>query len=247
MTIVSEYFSGHLKELRQRLIVCFSAVILCTVLAYAFSEHIVRLLTVPLFQAHPQLSGLVYTNLTEAFVSYLKVSLLSGIICSFPVLCYELWLFVAPGLHSNEKKVARQVVFWASLLFVFGAVFAYFVVIPKALRFLMGVGQGQLEALPKIESYLTFIARSCLAFALSFEIPFLMVAAAKVGLVKKANFIAQRKYYYLAILVLSFLLTVGDLFAAVMLAIPLFGLYELGVVVMRLFVREKSGESARDQ
>ncbi len=244
MTVLSDYFSNHLKELRQRLIISFCAIVLLSLIAYAFSEHIVRILTVPLFQAHQDLDGLVYTNLTEAFISYLKVSLLAGIIFSFPVLCYEVWMFVAPGLHSNEKKVARNVVFWASLLFAIGACFAYFIVIPKALSFFMGVGQGQLEPLPKIESYLTFIARACLTFGLAFEIPFLMVAAAKVGLVKKDNFTAKRKYYYLAILVLSFLLTVGDVFAAVLLAFPLFGLYEMGIFVMRLFLRAPAKEPA---
>ena len=103
----------------------------------------------------------------------------------------------------------------------------------------MSFAGENLEALPKLDSYLTFIVRTSLAFGLSFEIPFLMVAAGKTGLVAQDYFIRQRVYFYLAILVLAFLLTAGDLFSAMLLAIPLLGLYELGIVVMRIFLWRK--------
>lgn len=193
----------------------------------------------PLFQACPDLAGLVYTNLTEAFVSYLKISVLVGLIVSFPVLLYETWAFVSPGLHRHEKKIARAVVFWATILFAFGVGFAYFVVMPKALAFLMSFAGENLEALPKLDSYLTFVARSSLAFGLAFEIPFLMVAAGKAGIVPAKYFVRQRKYSYLGILILSFLLAAGDIVSSILLALPLFVLYELGILVMRIFVSKK--------
>lgn len=235
MTVLTGYFSSHLQELRQRLVVSMVAVVLFSACAYYFSDHLVRIFVSPLFKAHPELGKLVYTNLTEAFVSYLKVSLLVGIIGGFPIVCYEFWMFVSPGLHAHEKKVARRVVFWASLLFAGGVAFAYFIVLPQVLQFLLGFANDNLEALPKLGAYLTFVARTTLAFGLAFEIPFLMVMAAWTGLVANKYFSRTRKYYYLAIVALSFLLTVGDILSTIMLAFPLFGLYEIGVLISRPF------------
>jgi len=236
--------SGHLEELRQRLLVSFGAVFLFGAVSYFFAEEIARLFMTPLFLASPNLVKLVYTNLTEAFITYLKLSLLIGIIFSVPVLLYELWMFVAPGLHANEKKIVIAVVFWATLLFAAGAVFAFFVILPRALHFFMGFSNPQLTPLPKLGGYLTFVARTSLAFGLAFEIPFLMVAAAKVGWVKRNYFSIKRKYAYLVMLLFSILLGAGDLMAAILLCLPLFALYESGIIIIRLFTREPDKEKA---
>jgi sec-independent protein translocase protein TatC len=222
MSPLASHFSLHLRELRRRVSVSFAAVFLAAAVAYFFSRPLSQLFMVPLFNASPELTRLVYTNLTEAFISYLKISVLVGLIASFPVILYQAWMFVAPGLHKNEKKLVLTIVFWATFLFVFGVCFAYFAVMPRALTFLMSFAGENLEALPKLDSYLTFIVRTSLAFGLSFEIPFLMVAAGKTGLVAQDYFIRQRVYFYLAILVLAFLLTAGDLFSAMLLAIQHF-------------------------
>lgn len=235
MSVLSEHFSPHLQELRKRILISSIVIIVCSVTAYFFSEQLAVFFMKPLFTAHPSLARLVYTNLTEAFVSYIKVSILVGIITSFPVLCYQCWMFVAPGLRKEEKKVALRVVFWATVLFIGGVAFAYFVAMPHALEFLVGFAGEQLEPMLKLDSYLTFVVRASLAFGLAFEVPFLMVMAAKIGLVAKGYFVKQRKYFYLGILMLSFLLTVGDIFSAIFLAFPLVGLYEAGIFVIRLF------------
>ena len=229
------FFSQHLRELRDRILVSFLAILAGTLIAYAFSEQLVRFLMIPLIQGHPGLAKLVYTNLTEAFVSYLKISLLAGLIVGFPVCCYELWMFIAPGLHRHERQLARAVVFWATALFACGVVFAYLVVLPKTLAFLLSFADGQLEPLLRLDAYLTFVARSSLAFGLAFEVPFLMVMVSKAGIVAKGYFARQRKYYYIAILGLAFLLTAGDILSAALLAVPLFGLYEAGILISRPF------------
>ncbi len=238
MDLLSGHLGTHLKELRQRLIVSFAVVMVFSGIAYYFSEPIARYFMAPLFSAHPALTKLVYTNLTEAFVTYIKVALLVGVICSFPVLVYETWMFVAPGLHGPEKWLAGKVVFWGTGLFVGGILFSYFAVLPRMLHFLMSFAGPGLKPMPKLDGYLTFVARLALSFGLAFEIPFLMVAAAKVGLVSRSYFVENRKFAYLGILIFSFLLTVGDPFATVLLTAPLIGLYESGVLVMRLFLRD---------
>jgi sec-independent protein translocase protein TatC len=236
--------SGHLEELRQRLLVSFGAIFLFAVLSYFFAEQIARFFMTPLFAARPEVIKLVYTNLTEAFITYLKLSLLIGITFSIPVLIYELWMFIAPGLHSSERKTVLTVVFWATLLFTAGACFAFFIVLPQVLNFFMGFSNPQLTPLPKLSGYLTFVARTSLAFGLAFEIPFLMVAAAKIGWVSRSYFSTKRKYFYPAILILSVLLAAGDLVAAILLCLPLFALYEAGILIIRLFTRKPENDDA---
>jgi sec-independent protein translocase protein TatC len=236
--------SAHLVELRRRLIVSFSAVFIFAAASYIFAERIARFFMTPLFLASPKLIKLVYTNLTEAFITYIKLSLILGVIFSIPILIYELWMFIAPGLHKNEKKTVLAVVFWATLLFGAGACFAFFIVLPRALHFFMGFANPQLTPLPKLSGYITFVARTSLAFGLAFEIPFLMVAVAKIGWIKRNYFATRRKFFYPVILVLSLLLGAGDLMAAIMLCLPLFALYEAGILIIKLFTREPSDDKS---
>lgn len=230
-----ELFAPHHQELRQRLIKIFLAIIAGTAVAYGFAEHIARLFLAPLFQASPLINKLVYTNLPEAFLSYIKLSLLVGLVAGFPVILYQIWMFIAPGLKDTEKKLAITVVFWATLLFASGAAFAFVAVLPKMLHYFMSYAGPNLEPLPKFGDYLTFVARTMLAFGLSFEIPFLMVMSGKAGFVQAGSFRKKRISFYAAIVVLSFLLTAGDFMATIMLAIPLFGLYEAGIFLTALF------------
>lgn len=228
-------FSIHLQELRKRIAISVGAVALASGVAYFFSQPIAKFLIAPLFTACPDLHALVYTNLTEAFVSYLKVSLLVGLVAAFPVVISQLWLFIAPGLHSHERRLARAVIFWATFLFLFGVCFAYFAAMPRALAFFMSFVGDNMRPMPKLDAYLSFVVRASLAFGLSFEIPFLMVMAGKAGLVERRYFASKRHYFYLAIIVLSFLLAAGDVMSTMLLVLPLFVLYELGLLVMRIF------------
>ena len=237
MSVLGGHFKGHLAELRTRVTVAFLVVVVASGGAYYFSEQLALFFIEPLFVACPTLETLVYTNLTEAFVSYLKLSILFGLAISFPVILYQVWAFISPGLHNHEKRWGLLVVFFASFLFVFGVAFAYFAVLPKALSYLMSFAGDDMQAMPKLDSYLSFVARSSLAFGLAFEIPFLMVVAGKVGFVDTGYFVKQRKYFYIAIVVLSFLLAAGDVMATMLLILPLFALYEIGLMVMRVFIK----------
>ncbi len=229
------FFKPHHLELRKRVIKICLSIICCTVVAYIFSENIARFFIKPLFDASPLVYRLVYTNLPEAFLAYIKLALLIGLICSLPVTLYQLWSFVAPGLKKDEKKIAITVVFCSSILFTGGACFAFFVVLPQMLSYFMSYANPSLEPLPKLGKYLTFVARTILAFGLSFQIPFLMVMAAKANLIKPLYFRKKRIYFYGAIIFLSFLLTAGDFMGTALLAIPLFLLYEIGIFLTTIF------------
>ena len=233
------FFRPHHLELRKRLITVCASIIICTLVAYIFAEQIASICIAPLFKASPLVYKLVYTNLPEAFLAYIKLALLVGVMCSTPIALYQIWIFVAPGLRENEKKLAVTVVFWSTLLFVVGGSFGFFAVIPQMLIYFMSYATEGLEPLPKLGNYLTFVARTILAFGLSFQIPFLMVMAAKGGLVHATYFRKKRMYFYIAIIILSFLLTAGDFMGTALLAIPLFFLYEAGIFLSLLFNKKK--------
>ena len=231
-------FRPYHLELRRRLIKVMLAIVGFTIIAYIFAEKLAALFIAPLFAASPLVYRLVYTHLPEAFMAYIKLAFLVGLIASMPVALYQLWIFVAPGLKKTEKKLAITVVFWAMFLFTGGACFAFFVVLPKMLVYFMSYANENLEPLPKFGLYLTFIARMIMSFGIAFQIPFLMVMTGKANVVQPSYFRLKRIYFYLAIIFLSFLLTAGDLVATALLAVPLFLLYEAGIFLTAMFTRK---------
>jgi sec-independent protein translocase protein TatC len=232
-------FKPHHLELRRRLIWIFVSIFILTAAAYVFSEQIALFFIAPLKNASPLVHKLVYTNLPEAFLSYIKLSFMVGLAASFPVILYQAWVFISPGLRKDEKKLAITVVFWATLLFFGGASFAFFAVLPRMLVYFMSYADPRLEPLPKLGLYLTFIIRTMMTFGLSFQIPFLMVMAGKANFVRADYFRKKRWYFYIAIVFLAFMLTAGDFMATALLAVPLFALYEAGIFLTALFARKK--------
>ena len=225
----------HHRELRWRLGVSIAVIALATVAIYLFIEPIAGLCVRPLFTASPHIHALVYTNLPEAFITYLKLALLIGLAVSYPIILYQIWAFVSPGLHCHEKYLAITVVSVGSLLFASGAVFAFFIVMPKLLAYLLGYAHVDLEPTLKFAAYLTFVARTVITFGLAFQIPFLQVMANRGGLVDVEYFRRHRLWFWLALAFLSFLLTTGDLMATLLLTVPLALLYETGIFLCRLW------------
>ena len=235
-----EHLRPHQEELRKRLIHCCLAIVLTSAIAYLCKDHIAAWCMRPLYLAYPQLGKLVYTKLTEAFVSYLTLSLLVGLAVSFPFVLYQIWLFISPGLLDQEKQLIRRIVLWATLLFASGASFAFFIILPKMLHYFMSYTSPTLTPMLKLGLYLTFTARMVLAFGIAFEIPFLMVMAIRSGLLNNNHFKKNRVSFYIAIVVLSFLLTSGELTATTLLSFPLFALYEAGILAGRVFQSKKT-------
>ena len=245
MITAFDHFRPHHEELRKRLIRIIAAVSLCTFVAYLGKDYIAAFCMQPLFNAAPDLEKLVYTKLTEAFISYIKLSLLAGILFSFPYILFQIWMFISPGLLAGEKRTASRVVLWATFLFVGGACFSFFVALPQILSFFMSYAGPNLTPMPKFGLYLTFVGRMVLAFGLAFEIPFLMVMALRTGLVAPHYFSTRRTWFYIAIMVLSFLLATGELTATVLLCLPLFLLYEAGIVAGRVFKGKSKPKTTR--
>ncbi len=221
----------HLDELRRRLGVSLLAVALAAACIYPFRLAVSRFLCLPLARAIPGFEGLVYTGLPEAFVAYLKLSLILGLLLASPVLVHNLWRFVSPGLFPHEKRAAAWVVVTGSVLFFAGVAFYYFVALPRMVAFFLWFEGGRFEPVLKLGGYLGFVARGALAFGIGFEVPFLVAAAVRTGLVSREFFVSRRISFYIGLGVVSFMLAAGDVVAAVMLFIPLALLQETGLIL----------------
>ncbi len=242
---MEESFILHLRELRQRLLVCCAALALAAGVAYLNIEAITGFFLQPLLAAAPQIRSLVYTNLTEAFIAYIKVALLVGLAAAMPVLVLECWLYVAPGLYEHEKRTAGLVVAAGSLLFALGLAFAFFAVLPRMLAFFMLFAGDNLQPLPKLGPYLTFVARLAIGCGIAFEIPFLVTMLVRTGIVDRQRLQSKRWYTYAGMASIAFLLAAGDLLATGMLLLPLILLYEAGIRVGSLFANRTGKDSGR--
>jgi len=236
-------FTAHLKELRNRLIISFSAIGIGFIISYALAERIFVILAAPLFAAMGRGNKLIYTGLPEAFISYFKISMIMGFIIAFPVIIHQIWKFVSPGLENKERKYTLVFVGSSTLLFFMGAVFGYFVILPLALNFLLGFAGQSLRPLITMKSYLIFASKALLAFGLAFEIPFFLVFLVKMDILTYEQLRARRKYYILIVFIIAAILTPPDIISQVMLAIPLIILYEIGVLGARLFARPAQPKS----
>lgn len=235
-------FTAHLEELRDRLIKSFIAVAIGFALSYFFKEKLFDILVKPLIDVMDQGETLVYTGLPEAFFTFLKVSFLSGLIVASPVLIYQFWMFVAPGLYSKEKKLFLPIVFLSSFFFVGGSLFGYFVVFPYGFEFFLGFATETIRPLPSMKEYLSFSSKLLLAFGLVFELPLVLTFMAKLGIVSVDFLKKNRKYALLLFFVGAAIITPPDVVTQIMMAIPLMVLYEISIIGARLFGKKPRAE-----
>ncbi len=233
-------FTEHLSELRTRLIYSFLAVAIGFGASFAFKEQLFEILTAPLVKAMAgnENTKMIFTGLPEAFFTYLKVSLLAGVILSVPVLFYQFWLFVSPGLYRTEKKYMLPIVFLSVLFFGAGASFGYYVVFPYGFSFFLGFATDTIHAMPSMKEYLSFAAKMLLAFGFVFEMPLVLTFMARMGLVTVPFLRKNRKYALLIFFVGAAVITPPDVVTQVMMAFPLMFLYEISIFGAMIFGRK---------
>jgi sec-independent protein translocase protein TatC len=235
-------FTEHLEELRKRLIVCFIAVGVGFVISYGFKEKLFQILTRPLIRVMQTGDKLIFTGLPEAFFTYLKVAFLSGIILAAPVIFYEFWMFVAPGLYDKEKRLMAPIVVLSTVFFVGGAFFGYFIVFPYGFKFFLGFASEIIRPLPSMREYLGFASKLLLAFGLVFELPLIITFLAKLGMVSVGFLKKNRKYAILLFFIGAAILTPPDVVTQIMMALPLILLYEISIIGARIFGKKNFGE-----
>lgn len=231
-------FLDHLEELRQRLLRCILSIVLLSLGSYFFSKQIMQILLRP----YPHDKTLIFLKPTEGFMVYIKISVFIGIILSLPVIFYQLWKFIAPGLYKKERRYVPMIVFLSTFFFLTGALFCYFIIIPFGLNFLLGFTTGQLEPNIQISEYLKFVTMLIMVFGIIFELPLLSFFLTKMGLLTPDFLRSKRRYGIVVIFIVAAILTPPDVITQLFLAGPLIILYEVSIWVSKLVVTRKAGK-----
>ncbi|MCS6999019.1 MAG: twin-arginine translocase subunit TatC [Aquificaceae bacterium] len=229
----------HLRELRSRLIKSTLAFLLGAGVAFYFASLIFEILKEPVKRSYPQVE-LVTLSPTEPLFILLKISLVFGFILSLPVILYQLWRFVEPALYPNEKKLVVPITLLSLLLFLMGGAFSYFVALPMALKFLLGIGLSQLQATPflSVDLYISFLLKMIVGFGVAFELPVVIVLLQRAGIVSEQQLKAFRKYFIVIAFVAGALIA-PDVTTQVLMAVPLILLYEVSLLAGKLARKKK--------
>jgi sec-independent protein translocase protein TatC len=221
---------GHLLELRSRLLKSVLTVLVAFLGLMPFANRIYAELAAPLLAKLPAGGQLVAIDVASPFFTPVKLAFFSAVVLSMPVLLYQAWAFVAPGLYQNEKRLARPLLVASVLLFYIGAAFAYFLVLPAVFGFLTAVTPEGVAMMTDISRYLDFVLVIFLAFGLSFEMPVAVVVLVLLGVVTPAQLREWRGYVVVGIFILAAIITPPDVISQIMLAIPMWLLYEIGIL-----------------
>ena len=245
--------NDHLVELRSRLIWVIGAMVVGMLISFAFVEEIYSFLIEPLARSMTQndTNRLIYTGLTEAFFTYLKVAFFAGLFLTFPILLIQVWMFVAPGLYKNERMVFFPFLVATPVLFFLGGACVYYLVLPMAWPFFLSFqSDAQSTALPiqleaRVSEYLDLIMTLIFAFGLCFQLPVLLTLLGKVGIVTADWLASKRKFALIIAFVVAALLTPPDVISQFLLAIPVLALYEVSILLIRLSSKSAIQEASK--
>lgn len=240
-----EELKPHLIELRKRLAISVASVIVAFVVCFSFWNPILSWMTEPLKVVLPQGSNIIFTQVQEPFFTAMKVAFFAGLIVALPIIFWQFWLFVAPGLYENEKKYVIPFVLSATFMFLCGASFCYYVVIPLGFNFLVNFGGQLFTALPSIGEYVGFFTKLLIAFGISFEMPVITFFLAKLGLVTAKTLKNFFRYSIVIIFIFAAIVTPPDILSQFLMAIPMILLYLLSIYVAN--VANPQNEEEKDE
>ena len=230
-----EDLKPHIADLRKRLVISSITLIVMFFVCFAYYEPILNWMMVPVEAALPQNSQMVAVEIQETFFTALKVAFFAGFIASLPVIFWQLWLFLAPGLYEHEKKLVIPFVFFGTLMFLIGASFAYYIVVPLGFDFLIAFGSTVVTVLPSIGKYVDFFTKLLFGFGIAFELPVITFFLAKIGLVDDRMLKDFFRYAIVIIFIVAAILTPPDVLSQLLMAAPLILLYGISIYIAKVF------------
>lgn len=230
--------TGHLAELRTRLVRALIGISVVTILCYSFSDKIFNFIRKPIEPYLPE-GGLIFTGPADIFIAHLKLSLVCGIIFSCPYWLYQVWLFVAPGLYKKERGYAGGFIVAGSFLFITGVAFCYYGVLPIAFEFLLTYGGGQDKPFIAIDQYMSFFTQMCLVFGAAFEMPLIIVVLGMLGFVSQKFLREKRRFAIVFLAFIAAILTPPDVLSMTMMLVPLVVLYEVSILLVGFFEKKR--------
>ena len=232
-------FVAHLIELRDRLMWAVAAVAVAAAVLAIFPGpgNLYDILAAPLVVHLPKGATLIATSVISPFMVPLKILLMSAFLIALPVVLYQVWAFIAPGLYSHEKKLVMPLVVSSTLLFFIGVAFCYFFVFGQVFKFIQSFAPKSITAAPDIEAYLSFVMTMFIAFGLAFEVPIVVIVLARMGLVSIEKLKAFRSYFIVLAFIIAAIVTPPDVVSQLALAIPMVILYEVGIWAAQIFLK----------
>jgi sec-independent protein translocase protein TatC len=227
----NESISSHLLELRSRLIRVIICLGVLFIAGIPFASEIYGFVASPLLSILPEGSSMIATQVTSPFMAPIKLVLFAALLVTMPYLFYEVWMFMSPGLYKNEKSFVMPLMATTVILFTTGIAFAYFIVCPIIFKFFIASAPNSIQVMTDISQYLNFIIKLVFAFGVAFEIPIATFLLIKSSIVKKESLIKSRPYLIILFFVIGMLLTPPDIFSQLFLALPMWILFELGLLL----------------
>jgi sec-independent protein translocase protein TatC len=238
-------FVAHLIELRDRLVRASIAVgvVFGALCLWPGPAGLYDIIAAPMIASLPTGATLIATNVISPFVVPLKITLMAAFLGALPVVLYQMWAFVAPGLYTHEKKLVLPLVVSSTLLFLIGVAFCYFFVFGQVFKFIQGFAPKSITAAPDIEAYLSFVLTMFVAFGAAFEVPVVVVVLARMGLVSIEKLKEFRSYFIVVAFIVAAIITPPDIVSQLALAIPMCVLYEVGIWAARIFIKHTQAPS----
>jgi len=240
-------FVTHLLELRDRLLRMVLSIIALFLVLYFFSNELYAYISEPLLKYMPKGSKMAAIDVASPFLTPFKLSIVASIFLAMPYILYQLWGFIAPGLYSHERKMAAPLVMVSSLLFYCGMLFAYYVVFPLVFVFLAGQAIEGVAYMPDIARYLDFVLTLFFAFGVAFQVPIATIVVVWMGMTTPEKLLGKRPFIIVGAFVIGMLLTPPDFISQTLLAVPMWLLFELGVIFSRFYVPKKDEEDEEDE